>query len=281
MSKLLRANFTRLWKNKVFWGCMIFMFLDAASTVISQYLNFKQYGGEKELYFYGNIAFGQTVAVSIIAAIFIGLFIGTEYSNGTLRNKLVIGHSRGAIYFANLAVCIAAVLLLHVVYVVTTLVGGLIAFGNFIAQPAAFLGTLAVSLIIVTAYAAMLLPISTGVTSKSAGVTAVIMTSLILMILAMVINGALDAPEVYEAYTIIDASGEEYSEPEMKNPYYVSGLQRKIYEALYDIVPTCQAARIQLDDMPENPAVIPLWSSAVIVVTTAAGAVLFRRKDLK
>ena len=198
-----------------------------------------------------------------------------------MRNKLVIGHSRGAIYFANLAVCIAAALLLHVVYVLTIILSGLIMFGNFFTQAGAFLGTLAVSLIIVTAFAAMFLPMSTLITSKSAGVTTVIMTSLILMILAMVINGGLGEPEIYEAYTIIDASGEEYSEPEMKNPFYVSGVQRKIYEALYDIVPTCQAARIQLDDMPENPAVIPLWSSAVIVVTTAAGAVLFRRKDLK
>ena len=260
---------------------MIFMFLDAFHTVLMQYLSFKRHSGEIENYFSESFAFGQTVAVSIISAIFIGLFIGTEYSNGTMRNKLVIGHSRGAIYFANLAVCIAAALLLHVVYVVTTLLSGLIMFGNFFTQVGTFLGTLSVSLIIVTAFAAMFLPISTLITSKSAGVTTVIMTSFVLMILAMLINGALDEPEVYEAYTIIEASGEEYSEPEMKNPYYVSGVKRKIYEALYDIVPTCQAARIQLDDMPENPAVIPLWSSAVIVVTTAAGAVLFRRKDLK
>ncbi|MDE5577881.1 MAG: ABC transporter permease, partial [Oscillospiraceae bacterium] len=245
MSKLLRANFTRLWKNKVFWGCMIFMFLNAFHTVLMLYLNFKKYG---EIYMSENSPFGQTVAVSIISAIFIGLFIGTEYSNGTMRNKLVIGHSRSAIYFANLAVCIAAALMLHLVYVLTTLLSGLIMFGTFITQAASFLGTLAVSLIIVTAYAAMFLSISTLITSKSAGVTTVIMTSLVLMILAMVINGALDEPEIYEAYTIIEANGEQYSEPEMKNPYYVSGLQRKIYEALYDIVPTCQAARIQLDD---------------------------------
>lgn len=281
MNKLLRANFTRLWKNKVFWGCMIFMFLDAFHTVLMQYLSYKRYGGEMENYFYENIAFGQTVAVSIISAIFIGLFIGTEYSNGTLRNKLVIGHSRGAIYFANLAVCIVAVLLIHGVYVVTTLAVGFILFGNFITQAGTFLGTLAVSFVIDTAYAAMFLPISTLITSKSSGVTTVIMLSFILFFMAMWIYSRLKEPEVYEAYTIIDSSGEEISEPEMKNPYYLSGVQRKIYEALYDIVPTCQAARIQENDMPENPAVMPLWSSAFIVVMTAAGAVLFRRKDLK
>lgn len=260
---------------------MIFMFLDAIHTVITQYLNFKKYGGEKTFYMSERLPFEQCVAVSIIFAIFIGLFIGTEYSNGTLRNKLAAGHTRSAVYFANLIVCIAAVLMLHVVYFAATLVGGFIMFGNFIIQPAALLETLAVSLIVMTAYAAMFLPISTLITNKSSGVTAVIMTSFVLMIIAMVINGGLGEPEIYEAYTLIDASGEEYIEPEMKNPYYVSGVQRKIYEALYDIVPTCHAARIQMDDMPENPAVIPFWSSTVIIVTTVAGVLLFRRKDLK
>lgn len=281
MNKLLRANFTRLWKNKVFWGCMIFMFVDAFHTVLTQYLDFEKYDGAGELYIPKNAPFGQTVAVAIITAIFIGLFIGTEHSNGTMRNKLVIGHSRGAIYFANLAVCIAAALMLHIMYVATTLIGGFILFGNFITQTGTFFSIFAVSLIVVTAYAAMFLPISAIITSKSAGVTTVIMTSFVLMILAMIVGGALNEPEIYEAYTMIDSSGNEISEPEMKNPYYVSGAKRKIYEALYDIVPTCQALRIQNDNMPENPAVIPLWSSAVIVVITAAGAVLFRRKDLK
>lgn len=260
---------------------MIFMFWDGLNTVISQYISFQNNGGEKGDYLSGNGLLGQTVAVSVIAAIFIGLFIGTEYSCGTMRNKLVIGHSRGAIYFANLFVCIVAALLLHIAYIAATLACGFIMFGNFITQPLTLLGTFAVSLIVVTAFAAMLLPLSTLIPSKSAGVTTAIMTSFALLILAMLINGSLNEPEVYEAYTIIDANGEEYSEPETKNPYYVSGVKREIYEALYDIIPTCQAARIQLDDMPESPAVIPLWSSAVIVLTTACGAVFFRRKDLK
>lgn len=281
MNKLLRANFTRLWKNKVFWGCMIFMAVDALNTVVNQYISFKRNGGEKALYFSERLALDQTVAVSIISAIFIGLFIGTEYSNGTMRNKLIIGHSRTAIYFANLAVCITAAILIHVTYVVTALLGGLIAFGNIFTNADVFIKLFAVTIIVITAFAAMLLPISTHITSKSAGVTTTIMLTLVLLIFAIIISQGLNEPEVYEAYTIIDASGEEIFEPETKNPFYVGGVQRKVYEVLYDVLPTCHAARIQMDDMPENPAVIPLWSAAVIIVTTACGAVFFRRKDLK
>jgi len=281
MSKLLRANFNRLWKNKLFWGCIIFMFLDASSSVISQYVSFKNYGGEIRDYFNEGNTFAQTLAAAIISAIFIGLFIGTEHSNGTLRNKLVIGHSRGTIYFANLAVCAAASLMIHAVYFLTALFGGLIASGNFISDIGTFTGNFAVSLIIVTAFAAMFLPISSLVSSKSAGTTAVIITSLVLVIFGVVIAEGLTEPQINEAYTITDSSGNEISEPETVNPFYVSGVQREIYEVLYDILPTCQAVRLQLGDMPENPAVIPLWSAAVIIVTTGAGVILFRRKDLK
>ncbi len=277
MSKLLRANFTRLWKNKVFWGCMIYMFADALQTVLSMYIEHKNNG----VTFSENTAFGQTAAAAIVSAVFIGLFIGTEHSSGTLRNKLIIGHSRAAVYFANLAVCVFASLMIHIVYFLTTLIGGIILFDNFIIAPETLWGSLAVSLIIVTAYAAIFLPVSTLITSKATGSATVILMSFMLMITAMAIYQALNEPEFNPAYTITDSTGNEIIEPETKNPYYISGVQRKIYQALYDIVPTCQAARLQLGDIPENPAVIPLWASTVIIVTTSCGALFFRRKDLK
>lgn len=280
MSKLLRANFARLWKNKVFWGCMIFIFTDALHTVVSQYLYFKEYGDEPGANISEGLLFGQTVAVSLVTAVFIGLFIGTEYSCGTMRNKMIVGQSRTAVYFSNLVVCIAAALMMHITYLLTTYLAGLVAFGNFITPNGKFFMYLGFSFIIVTAFAAMFLPVSMLVSSKSSGSTAVILMSFVLIIAALVIYSALNEPEYYEAYTYI-TEGEEFYEPAMDNPSYPRGIKRKIYEALYDILPTCQAARLQEDDMPENPAVIPLWSSAVIVVTTAAGAFIFRRKDLK
>lgn len=281
MSRLLRASFRRLWKNKLFWGCMIFMALNALDTVISQYVSFIKYGGEKETYFYQSQPLGQTVAVSVIAAIFIGLFIGTEYSCGTMRNQLCIGHKRTAIYFSNLAVCIAAAVMMHVVYAAVTVIGGFIAFGNFITDPGTLAEFFAVSLIVVTAFAAILLPISMLVSSKSAGVAATIMTSFVMLMAAMVINSGLNEPMMYEGYTLIDSSGQQITEPETENPFYVTGTKRKVYEALYDILPSCQAWRVQMDDMPENPAVIPLWSAAVIAAATACGTAGFVRKDLK
>ncbi|MCM1328777.1 MAG: ABC transporter permease [Ruminococcus sp.] len=250
MSKLLRANFARLAKNKAFWGCMIFSFADALGMVTDMYDYRKSFG----VVYTENTAFGQTFAAALISAVFVGLFVGTEHGNGTIRNKLIIGHSRAAVYSANLAVCAFASVMIHLVYFFTVLLGGVILSDNFITAPGNFWFRFVVSIVIAAAYAAMFLPVSMLVTSKANGVTAVILTALVLIIFSMVIST-------------------DFAQAE--------GIKGVIYRALYDILPTCQGLRIQVDDMPQNPAVLPLWSAGVAVAATAAGTVLFKRKDLK
>ena len=64
MRNLLRANFSRLWKSKALWLCAA-----------------------------GAFAF---------SAAFLSLFLGVEYQDGTLRNKIIAGHARWKVYAASL-----------------------------------------------------------------------------------------------------------------------------------------------------------------------------------
>ena len=95
MNKLLSAGFARLKKDKFFWVCVGLMAAAAWYTVFTVCLNRKEYDG----YNVGldAILFGHVFCMGILTAAFSGLFIGTEYSGGTIRNKLVIGHTRGNI----------------------------------------------------------------------------------------------------------------------------------------------------------------------------------------
>ena len=45
--------------------------------------------------------FGCALFIGIVMAVFCSLFIGTEYSEGTIRNKIIIGQKRGAVYLSN------------------------------------------------------------------------------------------------------------------------------------------------------------------------------------
>ena len=51
-----------------------------------------------------------TMAGVIAVSAFCGLFVGAEYSSGSLRNKLITGHTKTAVYLSCLLVsCLAAV----------------------------------------------------------------------------------------------------------------------------------------------------------------------------
>lgn len=42
--------------------------------------------------------------IGFAIAIFASVYLGNEYSNGTLRNKIVMGHNRIKIYLSNLII---------------------------------------------------------------------------------------------------------------------------------------------------------------------------------
>ena len=109
MRKLLSANFSRLWRSKFF----SFVLLTAA--LMSGLLLFvNQFNSASSIKYMDFPFFSQFIYNPVIFAAFITLFLGTEYSDGTLRNKLSIGHSRGSVYAANLC----ASVILSVTFVV-------------------------------------------------------------------------------------------------------------------------------------------------------------------
>lgn len=52
-------------------------------------------------------------------------------------------------------------------------------------------------------------------------------------------------------------------------------------EIALNIMPSGQALQISGGEPPENAAELPLYAIADIAVTTTAGILIFRRKDLK
>ena len=97
MINLLNAGFTRLRKNKLFWVLTIFSIGLALLMIYSRYSDMKNFGDTVEV---EQLIFNYSTSIGIVIAIFTSLFLGVEYSDGVIRNKVSIGHKRTNIYLS-------------------------------------------------------------------------------------------------------------------------------------------------------------------------------------
>ena len=99
MANLLAAEFHRIRRDPVSW-------LLAAAAVISGLL-FGLSGQYDDVYVF---------PLFIVQAVFISLSLGREYNDGTLRNKIIAGKTKTAIFLSKLLVSLAASLVFTVLF---------------------------------------------------------------------------------------------------------------------------------------------------------------------
>lgn len=283
MTKLLSAGFARLRRDKYFWTGIIVMFLYAVFCCVFSYINMKKSGSIDHL---DNYFFNYTVFSGILTAVYCSMFIGTEYSEGTIRNKLIVGHTRTAIYLSNLAVCSVSCLLMMLSYIAGALLAGIPLLGNFKAGPAMILAFAGCSLLMVLAYVGILTLLAMLNSNKAANAVVSILLVLVLLWGASSIDVRLAEPEMENFFTW-SVGGEDGELPEdledlqeRPNPRYLSGTKREIYQFAYDFLPSGQTLQI-LQSSGEHIARWPFCSAGILIVSTAAGIFLFRKKDLK
>ena len=169
MIKLLSANFLRLRKNNAFWGSMGVSLGMGLLMVVDSWRSAQESGGawastvDAELFKYA--AF-----IGILAAELIPLFLGTEYSDGAIRNKMVVGHSRLSIYFANLITGYTSCLLCSAAYMLGCVALGVPLLGWFTQPPALLLTALAGSLLMTAAFCAIFTFVAMNCAKKSTSV---------------------------------------------------------------------------------------------------------------
>ncbi len=277
MNRLLCANFARLKKDRVFWLGMLFMAGYGAFIMVGNYMDSLRYG---EKFYIDDAFFSYAIIVGITSAVFCCLFLGTEYSEGTIRNKLMVGHTRGRIYLANLIVCTAAGLLMTLAFLITAAGIGIPLFGLFHTKPETVLAILAGTLLMVIAFTSVFTFLSMMIQNKAIAAITVVMTVFILLFTAIYLSSALNSPEMYEGYSYTDDDGNVVEQEAQPNPAYVSGTKRQVYEALMDILPTGQS--LQYSSMSAvHLWQLPLYSVIITIVTTGAGIIVFRQKDIK
>lgn len=287
MNRLIQANFSRLLKNTLFKVCLV---LSAGLGILENLTRYWEMKKFPEYYVDLGIeykaadgfAFSNALYIVFAVATFTALFIGADYSDGTIRNKLMVGKKRTEIYFSNFITCAIANIIMLLTSIVVTLGLGYALFhvtSLTVKQTAICIVSQCVTMI---GFSAILVLISMLIQSKAGGAVTALMTTMILFVSAMTITNKLESPEYYEDLEqITSETGEVIYEPiQTKNPNYLTGTKREIYERLNDILPINQFYQITIANT-DNAGKLAVYSALIMILSTGAGVVFFKRKDLK
>lgn len=275
MRNLLHANFTRLLRDKVFRGELLLLFVAGAWCIIMMYRERVQYGWvhpfDEQLFFY-------TLLIGCFLSVFCSLFFGVEYSDGTLRNKLIIGHTRGAIYCAGLLSCIAEALLTALAFLVPYCALSAFLIDTQSKPTGQILLHVCISIFLLIAFASLYFMLTMLIEKRSVAAVFCILFFFGMLLVAAVTKSRLDEPEMVAGYALT-INGFEQTEPE-PNPLYLQPFARAVFQFFFDLLPTGQVLQLTFFSVL-NPVRLFLCSAGITAASTALGLFCFGKKDLK
>lgn len=274
MAKLLRANIARLWLTKSFWVCMGFALADG---LVESYWTFLE--DKTALERLGGLLLSRGENIMLFAAIFTALYLGTEYSDGTLRNKLMVGRTRTEIYFSDLLSVILGSLIICAAERIGTLCIGLFTGGRLGMPADKLLFDTLIFVLALAAFCAVNTVIGTLIASRSSIVVVTFVMLFASALAASLIWSRLREPEYVPSW-MFTANGVEQTESAERNPRYLDGAEREVYTFINNVLPTGQAIQLETEDI-QNEAALPLYSFCVIALSSAVGAAVFSGKDIK
>ncbi len=274
MIRLLNAGFTRLRKNKAFWLLTIFSIGLALFMIYTQYSDMKKY---EEVIEVEQLMLNYATIIGIVIAIFTSLFLGVEYSDGAIRNKISIGHKRINIYLSNLAITSITSLFSYVLFMIIIAIIGIPLFGGVTMSMLVLLKLIGCIFVMILTYSSIFTFLAMIISNKTITSITSIMLAFGLIMAALVCFRIIDTQEYIQAGSLVDG---EMKFEEVKNPKYPSEEKKKICQTLLDINPAGQGFQLAGRSVP-NLKVLPLYSLGILVIFTGSGLVLFKKKELK
>lgn len=277
MRKLLAANFSRLRKDKLFFVALLFVLL---ACLFEVWMSCNAARLTPESVFYEeDVLFKLLPMIGFVLAFFLSLHMGAELDEHTLRNKLIVGHTRCEIFFAQYLASMAAALILLCALLLPAGVAGVLLFKSSQLEWMQLIYLIFCCILLTAVFSAICTSVSMNAQSRASAMAICLLLLLGLLFLASYCGNALSEPETTYTYVSISADGIEYGDI-VPNAAYVSGLQRVIYEWIYDALPTGQS--IQIHNLTlEHAGRWPLLSIVLLGVSTILGFLPFRRRDLK
>lgn len=273
MIKLLRANLARMWRNRYFWFCALTTVFINGVFIYIMLMNVAIVSWE-------NMTFGFSGLALFTSGAFAAMFLGEEYSDNTIRNKLIIGATRTQIYVANTITAVAGGFCMlaaeKLVPLAAALFGGAgklkMSAGDFALGIAIYVCALIASCVLFAA-------IGTIITKRSNSVLLVLVLTMAAYVAAPMIKSKLDVPQTMTVSVYNEDKTAVIEEYEAPDPDGVSGTARAVLETVYNTLSFGQLAQASRDDAARP--LLPLYSLGTIAVTAGTSVLIFRRKDLK
>lgn len=257
MRRLLSADMTRMLRSKWFWLCLGGMLAISVAFVVMQYTAVDYTVPLSRVIFLPMSFYGITTAALI------SMFVGEDFSDGFIRNKIVAGRSRYSIFASNLAVSSLACI---IIYLVVTLFTASI--GSFLFEADIISAKLVRYLLLGTgtclAYACIYCSIVMICQTKSTATVLCMGMAFALLCASLHTNQVMIQPQ--------------YKNGEL-NAAYVAGFAKQVYAFLHDLNPTGQAA--QLSTMEIFYPVQWIVCDLVWIVAAGIMSIFFQRKNIK
>lgn len=259
MSRLLASNLSRVRKNVFFWISLLCATINPLYTVINNWY----YKVHWDSPLYADEPFvliGSHYIFVIVLAVTISLFIGTEYGDKTIRNKLIVGHSRLSVYLTNLLTTVIIAVAMYFAGVIGACLG-LPLLGGIVLPTEKFILQMGFAALSVSAIAAVIFTVSMLIGNRVIGAIASLLVTIGLQALP---------PVLWSDIWFLTDMG------------MLDSFRAKMDLLLYDLLPTCQLYQYtsQFEDIPKNIYFFPIYSILIIVLFGFVGAMCFRKKNL-
>ncbi len=257
MIRILRADFTRLRKNFTFWVSLIgmlvltsiFMFIQATSMDYTVALS--------------RVIFLPMSMYGLAMSAFVSAFVGTDFSDGFIRNKLLSTNHRSNYVISQIIVCCTACATVYIVVTAFAAGVGQFFFENDI-KGIDFIRFFVLGLGMSLVSGCLFSVITLVCSNKINAITCCMGLAFIMLVLAMRTNSVLVQTQYKDG---------------ILNPKYVDGFQRALNSILHDLNPCGQAAQLSSWEV-WHPIRMIIIDISLLFGLSVLGCLLFKRKDI-
>ena len=260
MADLLAEGYRRLFKGKRFYIVMAVMAVIPVLLTLIYFASNSFYKSEfgadalpedviDELIKYTeDLLFSNSGLMVLLVGITAGMLIVQDFSNNTIRNKIIVGHSRTKIYLANFIVSVTVMVIYEAVYLIVALIFG----GIMLGFKSALSGDIVVNLLLL-----MCIELA--------------MTSLIVFLCNSMKNVGGFVLSISMHYIVSMFS----------LALLLLHKHPKIMEIIREAIPSYQMDLVGNNPIPEHWLRMMLFMFGITLISTIGGILIFKKSDLK